>query len=177
MPLKPSDTTILPFLNAITAAKIFGTIVAVALAVFIIRSVVYKKALGLRRAPTAVFFNGFIAITFNTALYTFFYWKWALPVSFVITLIYMLATWHEVKEGNSEERVGVWGLNKDIRTIRGELFNDMSKDEQIEYTKNVKEYKFWWPLFIIVCVGAPVLIALLWYVCGLGFLWNPVAIN
>lgn len=177
MPLKPSDTTILPFLNAITAAKIFGIIVIVALSLYITRAIVYKKALGLRRGPTAVFFHGAIAITFNTALYTFFYWNWALPVSFVITLVFMSATWHEVKEGNSEERIGVWGLNNDIRTVRGEIFNDMSKEEQIEYTGKVKEYKFWWPLFIAVCVATPILIAFLWKIAGLGFLWSPVAIG
>jgi len=177
MPTDISDTTILPFMNALTAAKIFGIIVAVAVALYVIRAVVYKKALGLRRGPTAVFFYGAIAITFNTALYTFFYWKWALPVSVVITLVYMSATWHEVKEGNSEERVGVWGLNKDIRTVRGEIFNDMTKEEQLEYTGKVKEYKFWWPLFIAVCVATPILIALLWKIAGLGFLWSPVVIG
>lgn len=177
MPIKLEGTTILPFLNALTAAKIFGIIVAIAILVYIIRAIVSRRALGLRRGPTAMVFYGIIAITFNTALYTFFYWQWALPVSVVITLVFMSATWHEIKEGNSEERIGVWGLNKDIRAVRGEIFNDMSKDEQIEYTKNVKEFKFYWPLFILVCVGTPVLIAFLWQICGLGFLWSPVVLS
>ncbi len=177
MPTKLEDTTILPFLNALTAAKIFGIVVAFALLVFIVRAVVYKRALGLRRGPTAMVFYGIIAITFNTALYTFFYWQWALPVSVVITLVYMSATWHEIKEGNSEERIGVWGLNKDIRTVRGEIFNDMSKVEQIEYTKNVKEFKFYWPLFILVCVATPLVIAALWKIAGFGYLWSPVVIG
>ncbi len=171
------NSTILPFVSALTAAKIFGIIVVLAVAIFVIRAIVYKRALGLRRGPTAFFFNALIAIVFNCALYTFFYWKWALPVSFVITLVYMSATWHEVKEGNSEERIGVWGLNKDIRAVRGELFNEMSKEEQIEYTKKVKEYKFYWPLFILLCVGAPVAIAALWKIAGLGFLWSPIVIG
>ncbi len=177
MPQDVSDKTILPFLNALTAAKIFGIIVLIAVLLYVVRAIVYKRALGLRRGPTAMMFYGAIAITFNTALYTFFYWNWALPVSVVITLVFMSATWHEVKEGNSEERVGVWGLNKDIRTVRGEIFNDMSKDEQIEYTKNVKEFKFYWPLFILVCVLAPLVIAALWKITGLGFLWAPVVIK
>ena len=171
-----SNTTILPFMSALTAAKIFGIIVLIAVLIYIVRAVVSRRAMTLRRGPTAMVFNGIIAITFNTALYTFFYWQWALPVSFVITLVFMSATWHDVKEGNSEERIGVWGLNKEIRTVRGEIFNDMSKDEQIEYTKKVKEFKFYWPVFILVCVAAPLFIAYLWQLFGLGFLWTPVTL-
>lgn len=177
MPGELLETTILPFMNALTAAKIFGIIVLTAVLLFVVRAIVNKNALNLRRGPTAVFFNGAIAITFNCALYTFFYWQWALPVSFVITLVYMSATMHEVKEGNSDERIGVWGLNKDIRAVRGEIFNDMSKEEQIAYTKKVKEYKFWWPLFILVCVAVPLVIALIWDAAGLGFLWSPVVLS
>ncbi len=173
---EPSSTTILPFLSALTAAKVFGTIVLIAVLVYIVRAVVNRRALSFRRGPTAMVFNGIIAITFNTALYTFFYWKWALAVSFVISLVFMSATMHEVKEGNSEERIGVWGLNKDIRTVRGEIFNDMSKEEQLEYTKNVKEFKFYWPLFILVCVATPLVIAWIWEIAGLGFLWVPVTL-
>ncbi len=172
-----SKTTILPFLNALTAAKLFGIIVLIAVSLFVIRAIVNKNAMNLRRGPTAVFFSGAIAITFNCALYTFFYWQWALPVSFVITLVYMSAAMHEVKEGNSDERIGVWGLNKDIRAVRGEIFNDMSKEEQIEYTKKVKEYKFWWPLFILLCVATPFVVACFWKIFGLGFLWSPVTLN
>ena len=84
---------------------------------------------------------------------------------------------HEVKEGNSEERIGVWGLNKEIRAVRGEIFNDMSKEEQIEYTKKVKEFRFLWPLFIFVCVAIPLGVACLWKFMGLGFLWAPVILS
>ena len=109
-----------------------------------------------------------------TVLYVFFYWYIALPVSVAIALAFMSAVSHEVHEGNSEERIGVWGLNKDIRSVRGDIFNDMSIEDQLAYTKNVKEYKFHPIRFVITAVAIPLVIVTVFYFADIGFLWFPV---
>lgn len=168
------EETILPFYSAITAAKVFGVLVLLIVAAYIVRRAVYKRALSLRRGPTAEVFYLIIASLMNTVLYVFFYWWWALPMSVAIALAFMSATSHEVKEGNADERCGVYGLNKDIRQIRAELFNDMSVEEQLEYTSKIKEYRFYRIRFIAVCVMVPLLIVTAFYYADIGFLWFPV---
>ncbi len=168
--------TLLPFQNAITAAKIFGVLVVLIIATYFIRAIVYKRALNLKRAPTAEVFYLLLATLFNTALYTFFYWQWALPVSVVISLVFMSSTSHEVKEGNNELRMGVWGLNKDIRTVRAEIFADLSPEKQVEYRENVKEYNFVKWRFLAFAILIPVVLVFVWHFLNIGYLFFPVAI-
>ncbi len=171
------DKTILPFISALTAAKIFGVIAGCIVIIYIVRAIVYKRAMNLRRGPTALTFNLILAILFSAAVYTFFYWQWAVVVSVVISLIFMSATSHEVKEGNSDERVGVYGLNKDIRTVRGEIFNDMTIEKQLEYTSRAKEYKFFPIVFIIIAVAVPLLFTVIWHFCNIGYLYFPIILK
>lgn len=170
------EKTLLPFLNTLTAAKIFTAVALLIVATYFVRAIVYKRALNLKRAPTAEVFYLLLAALFNTSLYTFFYWWWALPVSVAISLVFMSATSHEVKEGNTELRTGVWGLNKDIRTVRAEIFADMSPEQQTEYKTKVKEYKFIKWRFLLAAVLIPVIVVVVWHFLNVGYLFFPVAI-
>lgn len=168
------EKTILPFMSGLTAAKVFTALVCLIVLTYIVRRYVYKHSLTFRRGPTAEIFYFIIASLMCTVLYVFFYWYIALPVSVAIALAFMSAVSHEVHEGNSEERIGVWGLNKDIRSVRGDIFNDMSIEDQLAYTKNVKEYKFHPIRFVITAVAIPLVIVTVFYFADIGFLWFPV---
>ena len=165
---------ILPFSNTLTAAKIFFAIGGLIILYLIVRAVLYSRSLTLHRAPTSVACAYICASLVNMMLCVLFYWYWALPLCTVISLIFMFTSAGDVKDANSEERTGVWGLNRDIRRIRGELFNDMTPEEQIEYRNSVKEYRFNRPLFVIVTLLIPALFVLACYTSGLGYLFFPV---
>lgn len=169
-----TEKTLLPFLNAIFAAELFGTLVLIIIAVYIVRKFVYKHSLTFRRAPTAEVFYTIIAVLMNCVVYMFFYWYWALPVNIALSFAFMKAIEMEVKEGNEDERIGVWGLNNDIRIVRGEIFNDMSIEEQLEYTSKVKEYKFSRIRFFAICIGVPLLLMAVFTVFDCGYLWFPI---
>jgi hypothetical protein len=69
-----TEMTLLPFFNAVTAAKIFGVLIVSVILVYIVRAFVYKKSLTFRRAPTAEVFYTIIAALMNCVVYMFFYW-------------------------------------------------------------------------------------------------------
>ena len=168
------EKTIIPFMSGLNAAKVFTALVLLILLTYIVRRYVYKHSLTFRRGPTAMVFYFIIASLMCTVLYVFFYWYIALPLSVLVALAFMSAVSHEVHEGNTDERVGVWGLNQDIRTVRAELFNDMPIDEQLEYTKNVKEFKFYHALFVLAVIIVPLITVTVFHFADIGFLWFPV---
>ena len=171
------EKTIIPFMSGLNAAKVFTALVLLIVLTYIVRKYVYKHSLTFRRGPTATVFYFIIASLMCTVLYVFFYWYIALPLSVAIALAFMSAVSHEVHEGNTDVRVGVWGLNKDIRTVRAELFNDMSIEEQLEYTKNVKEYNFQPIIFVLGVIILPLIIITVFHFADIGFLWYPVELK
>ena len=164
-------------MSGLNAAKVFTVLVLLILVTYIVRKYVYKHSLTFRRGPSAMVFYFIIASLMCTVLYVFFYWYIALPISVAIAFAFMSAVSHEVHEGNIDERVGVWGLNKDIRTVRAELFNDMPIEEQLEYTKNVKEFKFYGIVFVALVVAVPLVVVTVFHFADIGFLWFPVELK
>lgn len=162
-------TGILPFDNALIAAKIFFTVLALLIVYTIVRAVVYSRSLTLHKAPAAVVCAFIGASLANILICIFFNWTFALLLCIVITVIFMLTARSEINDANSEERMGIWGLNKDIRRIRSELFNDMTVEEQLEYRKKVKEYKFNMPLFFAAAIAVPILFVAACCVLDIGY--------
>ncbi len=172
-----SDYTLLPFYNPITAAK-FCAVISITLLIFtVLKAIIRQKSMTLRRAPFSVWSSAVTAALLNTVLCTFLYWQWALIVGVAITLAYAFYVSGEVKVSNSEERLGVWGLNKDIRRIRGEIFNDMTLEEQAQYRKNVKEFKFNPIIFFIAVMIAPLIFMGVCNMLDIGYLFTPVFIG
>ena len=129
MEIVESKYTMLPFYDVITSAKFFALFALLILITAIVRKIVYSRSLTLHRAKTSIVF-GFISVSFINCLFTsFLYWYWALPLCIALGAVYAFSVSGEVRDSNTEERTGVWGLNPDIRRIRGELFNDMSPEE------------------------------------------------
>lgn len=163
----------LPFESPITAAKIFLTVGILLIAYIIVRAVVFSRSLTLHRAPAAVAFAYIAASLANILICIFFHWQAALPLCLLISVIFMFTTAGEVRDANSEERAGVWGLNRDIRRIRGELFNDMTPEEQVEYRNSVKEYRFNRWLFIALTLLAAAVFVAVCYFSGIGYRFDP----
>lgn len=175
-----SEYTLLPFYNPLTAAK-FCAVFSLLIIIFtIIRTFIYKKSMTLRRAPTAVWTSFISASLIGMLMCCFLYWNWALPIDAVIALVYIFYVSGEVKEANSEERIGVWGLNKDIRRVRGEIFNDMSIDEQKQYSEKVKSFDFnliHKILFFIGVIAISVIFIFICYFLDTGYLFKSVLIK
>lgn len=172
-----NEYTSLPFYNNFTAAKIFAVVAVLIIAFLIIKAVISKNSLTLHRAPFSVCTAYINIALINIIFCTFMYWYWALPLSLALTLIYMHTTYMEVKDANSEERSGVWGLNKDIRRIRGELFNDLPIEEQLAYREKVKDYKFSRIVFVVVAMLIPLAFIGVCYLLDIGYLFYPVIIE
>ena len=172
-----TDYTLLPFLDVITAAKLFLFFAALILLTAVIRKIVFKRSLSLHKAHASIAFSLVTASLANMLFTTFLYWYWALPLSIAISVIYAFTTAGDVKDANSEERIGVWGLNEDIRRVRGEIFNDMTVEEQIAYRGKVKETRFSKTLFIIISLAAAAVIVLLFNALDIGYLFSPVPIE
>ena len=171
-----TEYTTLPFYNNFTAAKLFAATAIVLILFLIVRAIIAKRSLTVHRAPFAAVTAYINAAIINILLCTFLYWYWALPLCLVISLIYMFTTANEIKDANSEERAGVWGLNRDIRRIRCELFNDLPIEEQLKLREKVVPYKFRRGLFVIITMLVPLLFIL---ICDLtlDYLYYPVIIE
>ena len=55
-----------------------------------------------------------------------------------------------------------------IRTVRAEIFSDLSIEEQLEFEKKVKPHKFYWWLFLPLVMVIPFLVVLLLEQLGVG---------
>ena len=172
-----SEYTMFPFVSAITSARLAVITFFIFVLVIAVRMVVFSRSLTLHKAPTTIIF-AYIACSFANVIFTtFLYWYWALPLCLVISVIYAYTTAREVREADSEERMGIWGLNKDIRKIRAELFSDMTVEKQLEYAKGIKETDFSKPMFIIITMAVPVLAILIFYFMNIDYLFFPVLIS
>ncbi len=169
--------TILPFFDSITATKLFFVVGVLILLYCAVYAAVTRTAKNLHRAPTVVGFAYVGASLCNILMTTMFYWYWALPLCVMFTLVFMFPTASEVKSANTDERVGVWGFNKELCRIRGEIFNDMSIEEQISYRESVKEYRFNRPLFVAVTLLVPVIFVAALYAADIGYLFFPVLLE
>ena len=169
-----SDYTALPFLNFKTSATLMSVFFIIFLAVITVRAIVFKKSLSLHSGKTSVFFSYVACSIVNVMFCTFLYWYWAIILSAVISCVYAFCAAREVKESNEDARMGIYGLNKEIRRIRGELFNDMSPEQQIEYRKTVKEMTFSKPLFIIITLCIPIIAIAIFYFADIGYLFFPI---
>ena len=163
----------MPFLNIDISVKLFIASFLIFVFLLTVKTIVYKRSLSLHRAHASIFSAYVICSSANVIFTTFLYWYWALSLCFVFSVIYAFSTAREVAESNSEERMGIYGLNKEIRRIRGEIFNDMSIEEQIAFRKTVKETAFSRVLFIIVTMLLPAAVIGIYYLLNIGYQFYP----
>ncbi len=172
-----SDYTVLPFLDITVTTRLLIVTFLVFVFTLVVKQIIFKNSMTLHRAPVSVIFAYICCSVVNVMFCTFLYWYWAVFLCTVMSLIYAFTTAREVKESGEEERMGIFGLNKDIRRIRGELFNDMSVEQQIEYRKNVKEYGFSKILFVVITLIIPALAIAVFHFLNIGYLFFPVLVS
>ncbi|MBQ8605369.1 MAG: hypothetical protein IJ408_01410 [Clostridia bacterium] len=172
-----SDYTLFPFMEVDTTSKLVIFSFLIFLLIIAVRMIVFSRSLTLHRAKTTIVFAYLATAAASVIFCSFLYWYWALPLSLLISVIYAFTTARDVHEANSEERIGVWGLNKEIRRIRGELFNDMTVEEQLEYAKTVKEVNFSKSVFIIITMLVPIAVIGIFWLLDIGYIFFPVFIG
>ncbi len=165
---EPLNYTILPWMDPLSVGKIIPTVVGILVAYCIFEFFFKKYNNSVRRGTLSLITNTVWPLTLNTCFFTVLYWQWAFPLSAVIGLIFISVIKHELKIAHEDELEGFRGLNPTIRQIRGEIFADLSIEEQMEYKKTVKPHKFYWWLFLPLVVIIPFLVVLLLEQFGLG---------
>lgn len=112
----------------------------------------------------------------NIAIFALFYWYIALPVSLLFSLVFFNSTRSLQKLAFEQEKNGMWGLSKELRIVRGELFSDESIEKQMEIKKQAEA--FYRPLspylYFTLTVGIPFATVIIMYLCGANYLFAPI---
>ncbi len=118
------------------------------------------------------------ALALNTAVFSLFFWYVAIFVSLFFAFIFYVSARGIQNKVYYEEKDGRWGLHPPLRQIRGELFSDLSIEEQLEYKAEVdrrfrKLSPLWYfPLTILL----PFAVVLILQLCGLPYIFVPHAL-
>lgn len=164
----PINYTVMPWMDGV----IIGYIVPFALAVLVAYSIFEfffkRRNLTMRRGTLAMITNTIWALMLNLCVFSIAYWRWALIIAAVLSLLFISIIRHELKVAYDDELGGRRGLFPAIRTIRGEEFADLSVEEQMAYKKTVKPYRFYWYFFLPITVLLPFCAVLMLDLLGVG---------
>lgn len=162
------EYTMLPWWDVLSAGKIVP-ILGFLLAGWALFAGLFKRYnASVRRGTFAVIDNTVWPLLLNSIIYTTLFWYWAAPISIGLSYVFEAIIRHEQKRAFEEERLGCFGLNKEIKTLRGEAFNDLSIEEQLSYREKVTPYRFCWWAHMLLCVILPFLLVLLLEALGAG---------
>ncbi len=165
---EPLTYTILPWMDPLTVGKLLPPAIGLLVAYCIFEYFFKKWNRSVRRGTLSLITNTVWPILLNFCIFALLYWQWAFPVATVIGLIFISVLQHELKVAHEDELEGFRGLSPAIRTIRAEMFADLSIEEQMEYKKTVKPHPFHWWIFLPAVVIIPFLAILLLEQLGLG---------
>ncbi|MBQ6947219.1 MAG: hypothetical protein IJN42_04145 [Clostridia bacterium] len=174
------EWTYLPWDVQGMAGKVCWPCVMVGVIFVLITQIIRRTRLGyeIHHAPFLSMEVTGLALVINTAVYSLFFWYVALPVSLFFTTILCISARGIQNKIYSEEKDGAWGLHPSLRQVRGEMFSDLSVEEQLEYKKKVessfRKLSPWWyyPLTVLVPFGVMLLLKL----CGLPYIFVPHAL-
>ncbi len=174
------DWTYLPWENARVCGVICWTCVALGLLFAIGTFVIAGTNAGhnIHVAPfTAVRAYG-AALFVNTAMFTLFFWYAALPIGLFISTVCIVSARGVQKNALVDEKNGKWGLDPDLRQVRGEMFSDLSPEEQIRRKKEVERVfrKTRILPFYLLTICLPFLLVVILYFCGASYVWIPHAL-
>ena len=159
---------ILPWMEQITAGHIVSVAALILAAWCIFEAIFRRHNNSMRRGTMALISNTIWPLLVNLCIFCVAYWQWAFALSAVVGLIFISVIRHELKEAHVDELEGRRGLNPLIRTVRAEIFNDLSIEEQMEFKKSVKPQKFYWWIFLPLVMILPFLTILLLERLGVG---------
>ncbi len=160
--------TYLPWMNVLSAGKIIPPVIAILIAWCIFAALMKKYNSSIRRGHFAVVDNTLWALLLNTMIFTVSFWQWSFPVAIGIGAIFIWVIKNEQKRAWEDERIGMRGMNAEMKRLRGEAFNDLSIEEQMAYKEKVKPYSFRWWIFLPAVVLLPFLLMLLLEALGVG---------
>ena len=155
-------------MNALTVGRIVPVAVALLVAFCIFERVFSKHNNTMRKGTMSIISATAWTLILNFIFYVIAFWQWAVGFSVAMALFFIVILRHELKIAYQDEKEGFRGLNPLIRSIRGEIFSDLSIEEQMEFKKNVKPQKFYWYLWLPLVVGLPFLAVLLLEQLGVG---------
>ena len=122
----------------------------------------------VRKGTFSIIDNTVWALLLNTVLFTLLFWNVAFPFALGVGGVFIAVIRNDLKRAFEEERIGMFGMNEEMRLLGGEAYNDLSIEEQLAYKEKVKPYKFDWWAFLLLVVVLPFLIMLLLEQLGLG---------
>ena len=168
MPQEPLKYTFFPWMDALTVGRIIPAAIGVLVAFCIFERVFSKYNNTMRKGTMAIISATAWTVILNFCFYVIAYWKWAIGFSVAMALFFIVILRHELKVAYQDEKEGFRGLNPLIRSIRGEIFSDLSIEEQMEFKESVKPQRFYWYLWLPLVVGLPFLAVLLLEKLGVG---------
>ena len=174
------EWTYLPWDVQSFAGKVCWPCVVIGVLFVLVTQIIRRSSLGydLHHAPFLSMEVTVLALVINTAVYGLFFWYIALCVSPFFSVIFFVSARGIQNKIYHEEKEGRWGLHPPLREIRGEMFSDLSIEEQLEHKAKVdKTFRklsplWYFPLTILV----PFAIILLLKLCGLPYIFVPHAI-
>ncbi len=173
-----TEWSVLPWIFFGWIAYLIGAALAVGLLYTLITAIISHTPLGYNiHRQTLLRYHAYVyGLCVNTTIFALFYWYIAIPLSFLFSLVFFNSALALQKIALQEEKNGMWGLCKPLRIIRGELFSDMSPDQQIEAKKTVeKAYRPLNPyIYFTLTVAVPFAIVVFMYLCGANYLFAPV---
>ena len=174
------DWTYLPWEQARVCGSICWTCVALGAVVAIVTFIIQGTGAGhdIHVAPFTTVRAYGAALFINTAMCALFFWYAALPICLLISTVCAVSARGVQKNALVDEKNGKWGLDPDLRQVRGEMFSDLSPEEQIERKKEVdRTFRKTRVLpFFLITVGLPFLLIVLLYFCGATYVWIPHAL-
>ena len=174
------DWTYLPWEEQGTAGNICWVCFVIGALFLLVTQIIRRTNLGydIHSAPFLSMECTVLALVINTAVYTLFFWYAAWAVSLAFSIAFYISARGIQKKIYSDEKDGKWGLFPDLRQVRGELFSDLSIEEQMEYKKKVDatfkklDPRLYFPLTVIL----PFLLILILKLCGLPYIFAPHAL-
>ena len=118
------------------------------------------------------------ALAVNTAMCALFFWYAALIISVLFSTVCVVSARGVQKGALHDEKNGMWGLDPELRKVRGEMFSDLPEHEQVERKKDIEAaFKKTNPIpFYLITVCVPFAIMLILYGCGAGYIFVPHAL-
>ena len=170
--------TLLPWMDTASAGHILTVTILFPVFYQIFEYIFRRYNLTMRRGTLAIIGNTVWPFFLNICFYALFYWYWALPLSVAFTLVFFAVIRGELKAAYEDERLGGWGVSKEIRKLRADAFGALSLEEQMAYKEDVRPQKFLWQLYFPALIVIPFLIVMLLSCLGVGeYLFVPVVLE
>ncbi len=174
------DWTYLPWEQQGLAGNICWLCLLAGVLFGVITQLIRRTSLGydLHGAPFLTMEGAGYALLLNTAIYALFFWYVAWAVSLFFSWLFYVSVRGIQGRIYYEEKDGRWGLYPPLRQIRGEMFSDLSVEEQLQYKQEVdrrfrKVNPLWYfPLTVLLPFGIILLLRLV----GLPYLFVPHAL-